>query len=366
MFIVDCGANGSTLYDSDIDKVKSISHTEVLALPFVLPFGSYVVSEYAHLGCPRKKLSRSQPFEEHELLKLYKDFAEHGITLRLFPQKSTPRAMNYSKQQFKSDFDDPKSIYMLLKAFPEISLMFPPRQFGTSNIRQESYDHKSLSNDILNIGRGRKDRYDDKKDANVEFIHSHMDEIFSRLSPDAIAAFTKEKENTYMYKKTGRVNINKLKIAQIYTIMVMLQDYDGTLRVRQCSGELPGWKFIKRYGLCMTPFHFRGGVARSNTYYHSLRHWVATESAKELGMTKKEFLNKRRGGYFLNEDQKGKGKKGDYIVGFTKLEDDTYLKYRRKYCRCLKELFMICKSILERENNLGVQQLIPHEELVTV
>ena len=107
----------------------------------------------------------------------------------------------------------------------------------------------------------------------------------------------------------------------------------------------------------MTPHHLKGGVARSNIYYHGVRHWVAKKAAEQLGMTSKAFKSKRRGGYMDSET-------GKYVEPMTHEEEQAYLKYRRQYCKAVKLLFIKCKEIIEREYNLsetnnGVQNLIP-------
>lgn len=359
MYVLDCGKNSSTLYNSEDDTCKVISHQEVLDLPNTLPEWSNIICEYAHLGCPREAKSKAQPFTGDQLLKLYKDFEKRNIKLRLFPQQSTPRAQNYS-QLPKSDLNDPKSIYLLLKDFPKISLMTPPEKFGISKLRQESYDFKDETNFILNIAR--KQDYD-PSNANFKFLEKHATEIFNNLPKFVEDAFSKK--GSFRFKKgnknkkyeAGDINFNQMKLSQIYSILCLLQDYDGNLRLREKTGRLAGWKFIKNYVLCMSPFHLKGGVARSNLYFHGLRHWVSRKAAEELGVTKKYFVSKRRGGYYKSED-------GAYVEPFTTLEDDIYLKYRRQYCKAVKLLYIECKRILEREYNLletnnGVQELIP-------
>ena len=134
---------------------------------------------------------------------------------------------------------------------------------------------------------------------------------------------------------------------------------EGKLRFRMVEGkqELAGWKFVKRYAIRMSPFHLKGGVARSNLYYHGLRNWVAKKCAEELGMTTKAFKAKKRGGYTDSDT-------GKYVEPMTHEEEQTYLKYRRQYCKAVKLLFIKCKEVIEREYNLletnnGVQFLIP-------
>jgi hypothetical protein len=336
MYIVDCGANSSTLYDSDSKELKTLSHLDILNLPFDLPRKSIIVSEYAHLGCPRKNLSRSQPFTEEQLKDLYSNCKRNKIQLKLFPQQSTKRACNYAQLE-KSDKNDPIAIHKLLEDFPEISLMNPPKHFHVTERRQEAYDFKFETNEILNIARRFDQPYKDEADANAKFIKENIENIANNVSDTTKDIFGLNNK----YKKTGKINLNKVKLPQIYTILSLLQDYNGNLRLRKENGKLPSWSFIKRYVLCMTPFHLKGGVARSNLYFHGLRHWVADKVAAELKVTKKEIMKKRRGGYY-NEAK-------EYIKPFTKKEDRLYRKYRAEYCNGIRELFNVMKEELEKQ-----------------
>ena len=85
-------------------------------------------------------------------------------------------------------------------------------------------------------------------------------------------------------------------------------------------------EFIKKYVLAMSPFHFKGGVARSNIYYHGLKNY-AQSSAKEVGI----LLNGKNRGEFNEE------------------EDKFFIKSRTKYVNAIKELFLLFREMLENE-----------------
>jgi len=354
MYTIDFGHKASTIYNTDTDETQTISHKDVLNLPQELPAGSLVICEYAHLGCPRREKSLAQVFTEQELFRLYAEFRDNDIVLKLFPHQSTPRACSYS-QVVKSDFTDPKAIARLLQDFPEImdSLMNPPKSFDLSNNREESYDWVEESNFELNRARAGedKDKYRDQDDHNHQFLVEHCKEIYDELSEEARSAFNftlyKVANKNKGYQK-GDVKINDLKLAAVFAVLVQLQDYDGNLRLREVTGELPGWKFVKRYAIKMTPFHFKGGVARSNLYHYGAKNWVSAKMAEELGVKKTYIKSKRRGGYYRQQDD-------EYVPPFTPEEDNAFRKYRQKYCKAIKELFTICKKIHSR----GVHLIIP-------
>ena len=371
MYVLDCGKNASVLYNSELDtnadnqppspeSWEELKNSDVLNLHKVLPRGSQLRCEDPHLGCPRRRRSKAQPWNEDELLEYYDNLEEAGIELRLTPAKSTPRAQNRARLP-KSDENDAKSIYLLLRDYPEIELKKPVLSFEPSKQRLESYAWVDESNLILN--NQRSDDYS-KDNCLYIFLCKHAQEIFDDLPSLVEDVFTKD--NNARYKKNdkrreahqqkGHINFNNLKYSQIYSVLCQLLDDENNLRLRD-DGQLAGWKFIKRFAIKMTPHHLKGGVARSNIYYHGVRHWVAKKAAEQLGMTSKAFKSKRRGGYMDSET-------GKYVEPMTHEEEQAYLKYRRQYCKAVKLLFIKCKEIIEREYNLsetnnGVQKLIP-------
>lgn len=345
-YVIDFGKGQATMYDSKTNITQTLSYQDILELPEELPTGSLVVCEYAHLGCPRHEKSLAQIFTEEELQGLYAGFRDNNITLKLFPQKSMPRASNYAELD-KSDDDDPKAIHIWLRDHPEMidSLMNPPKQFEPNAKRLESYEWVEDSNFELNRARAVEPKYEHPEDQNYQFLVDNAQEMYDKLSEDQRSAFNftlyKVSSKKRGYKK-GDINIGKLKGSAIFAILVQLQDYDGNLRLRKVTGELPGWDFVRRYGLKMSPFHLMGGVARSNLYYHGMRNWGNAQMAKELGVEVKYIKSKRRGGY--------KGEKGEPkpSTRYTSEEDAVYLKYRQIYCKAVKKLFTICKNIHER------------------
>ena len=351
-YVIDFGKKQGTIYDSKTNTIDTLSCQRILELPEQLPSGSLVVSEYAHLGCPRHKTSLAQYYTEQELFTLYDEFKSNNITLKLFPQHSLPRASKYAGL-VKSDDNDPKSIYIWLKYHPEMipSLMNPPKRFEPDAKRLESYEWVHTSTFQLNRARTVEPKYEHPEDQNYQFLLKNAQEIYERLSPNARSVF-----NFKLYKvsrkglfQKGDVNISDLKMAPVFSVIVQLQDYDGDLRLREKTGELPGWNFIKRYGIKMSPFHLKGGVARSNLYHYGMPNWGNAQMAKELGVKKSNIQKKCRSGYV---DEQGKPRP---LTRYTPEEDALFLKYRRIYCKSIKELFVICKDILARR----VQPVIP-------
>ena len=91
----------------------------------------------------------------------------------------------------------------------------------------------------------------------------------------------------------------------------------------------------------MTPFHFRGGVARSNLYYHGMKNYIIRK-AKEDGI---KLKGKKRGGFF---DDDGKTFKAG--TKFTKEEDNCFLMHRKNYNHAIRELYRFFQDRLSVEH----------------
>lgn len=333
--VLDCGKNESTMYDGK--TCKPLSHAQVLNLPHTLESGTTVVCEAAHLATPRTMKSLAQPFTASELQKLYQGFRDNNIELRFFPQKSTPRAQKYSNLE-KSDETDPIAIYNLLQDFRQISLMKPRNNFNVNPVRQEGWDMKAYMNILLNFARRYEYKHEDDK--NSQWIRDNIEKICTQLSDQSKSCFGLGDDSRYKRKNSklgvqaGDMNFNNVNLNQVYAVLATLQGQiieNGEMVcivdqpiIRNSTQKLVGWDFARRHLLCMSPNHMRGGVARSNLYYHGARNWIIAR-AKEEGVMLK---GKNRG-------------------EFSTLEDEAFLKYRRIYRKSIKELFVGIKNILE-------------------
>lgn len=209
--------------------------------------------------------------------------------------------------------------------------MNPPKSFDISDKRETAWTMKDEINYTLNIAR--RYSYNDERDMNTRAIKELFPKMLTDLSEETKEAFGISEKSKYQvtksgYYKKGDLNMNKISKVQLYSVLACLQNEEGELRT--VNGKTPSWKFVKRYLLCMTPFHFRGGVARSNLYYHGMRNYIISK-AKQKGLTLK---GKKRGGFF--NDQGTAIKKGSR---FTKKEDDFFLKERKVYNDAIREVY---------------------------
>ena len=387
--VIDCGKNGSTMYDGQ--NYASLTHAEVLDLPQKLNSGDSVITEYSHMGVPRTQRSLSQPFTSKQLLTFYEDCKDRGINLKLFPQKSTPSAINFSAKEIikvrkldpqkvyktedlKSDETDPMAIYNYIFAKPNISLMNPPNSFNPSDVKKEGWKRKSQCTELCN--QARSFHYIDD---NSDWIRSHLKQIADQLSDNAKNCFglevhidglgPKTKDNIREQLGIDPDNLDELEkscsqglrsrikgisedkeqkflaaleeksikekdivMPAIYAILSTLRgrvlnddgDLSSDLYFRESTGELPGWGFTQQHILCFSPFHLKGGTARSNIYHHSIKNWIKRKAREE--------------GFELQGKQRGQ---------FSTEEDEVFLKYRRIYRKSCKELFIAIKNILQ-------------------
>jgi len=359
--VVDCGKNSATYFDPRTGEVKVIKNQDILTLhkDIGLESGWTIVGEASHLATPRGDFSLSQPFEAHKLLRWYKVLALAGIDLRMFPQKSTPRA--YAKIG-KSDGTDPLAIWNLMKKHPEIAdaLMKPPTSFDVDPLVQEYWDWKDLTNRILNVARWNKYNLSgNDEDLVTDWIVDRLQYIHDNLSEDARDCFKFK-----FHKTTGKMLVKTNSawhpaMAQMYSILAALMYHDPetddlTLRLRESTGNFPKNYHFKRYILCATPFHLRGGVLRSNIYYHGMRNWII-KKAKEEGFDLKRKVK------LPDMDDKTTVKRGS----FTDAEDRCFVKYRQIYIKSVMELYSLFKKMLQEEHNLPMHG-VHEEELLLV
>jgi hypothetical protein len=89
----------------------------------------------------------------------------------------------------------------------------------------------------------------------------------------------------------------------------------------------------------MSPFHFRGGVARSNLYYHGAMNWIVKKSKEENGLNLKRKIT-------ITDENGDKIEKTIRRGHFTPQEDTIFLNYRKQYCKSIIELVNFFKQHL--------------------
>jgi len=331
---VDCGNKQATILNQN-NKVNTVHHKNLMDSLLNFPQGTLIVSEQAHLGVPRKGLSKSQPFNEDQLLPFYKKLEQKGLVLRLFPQQQTPRAIAYYRNKYnlkeqdflKSDHNDLLAIRELLVDFPNISLAKPFTTFEPDPIRIESQKMIKNINSHLNFARTDDDSYRDPEDKCRQWIDENIEIFAENLSEDTLDCFGfNESKHKRSKELRGKINTNSpnFKMTQFYTIISCLVDYHGNLRLRSSTNSLMGLHFFKKYIVRMSAFHFKGGVVRSNLYHHGT----------------KNYINK-----IFNDHQCPM--KGNQRSKMNKYQDDLFVKHRKIYNKAIIEVFQLAKKIIE-------------------
>jgi hypothetical protein len=329
---IDCGQLGATIYDGNNNRrAVKISFEDLFNLPNTLPKGSSIWGERAHFGVPqRQEASLAQYFTSEQLLKFYSDCEENGIDLRFYSERLMPKMLTYAgfTQEQKSDFIDPVAAYEYILGRPNVqkTLMRPPKSFDDDPLREEGHEFREITNKHLNVAR-----FNGYNNTNAKWIEDNIEKIASQLSDTARSAFGLDEKSHFKIKaKQGKINLNKVKMPQMYSVLATLKDLRGNPRLRNnpkmINKELPGWKFIKKYVIPMSPFHFRGGVARSNLYHHGMKNWI-------------NMKIKETNGYDIKKKDRG---------AFSKAEDQIFNKYRTEYCNSIHELFHVFKEMIQK------------------
>lgn len=343
---IDLGKNNAVVYDVEKNIHTTISHKELLELPFTLPVGSVVASEAAHLAVPKTRKSRAQTFPAETLLELYHNFEAQGITFKLTAQDSAPRARTVAvkdgviKQDdgLTTDEQDSKALAHFLNTHDSVRscLQNPPKSFEPNARHNDSIKFKDDVSVTLN--EARDCGYQPSESAVVKIVYDNIEELYDFLSEKSRHVLRLERN------KNGK--INKTVIGKSRTSLVTLAatvfDVDGNPLCR-FGNVIPGWTFIRRKVLGMSPNHRKGGVARSNLFFHGLKGYVqrsTSTGSKSQGTYKPlyEGVDFRR--TFLM-DHKSKGKEMEVIIKrghMNDKENKMFLELRKDFVEAMKEL----------------------------
>ena len=356
VLVLDCGRNSATYYDGTGQVAQKITLEELLSLPRNQEYnGFFFVGENAHLGVKTSPSSLSQPFSEEQLKQFYKDCEDNNIILRLFPQQSTPKAARFAGLE-KSDENDPVSIYKYLEDRVEKgSLRNPNPDFETPPVREEGNEVKRNVSAVTN--HVRRWHYTDELS---KFLFDNIEYLCENLSNESKEVFGLTDESRFKTKKQqGEINFNKVKIVLLMSLLSIAKgkvatNEDGNflsldLNVRDQTNKLPSWSFVKKYVLNLSPFHFRGGVARSNLMYHGERFYISKKIAEDKLVEKGSDFRKYKvgevlSGYVLKDN-------GDRVQ-ITNSEElsSAFSKYRKQYRDSLKECYNLLRGLAAKDS----------------
>ena len=275
LFILDCGARGGTFfYDAANDKAAELPNEDVINLNIPgLQDGDTIVIEDAHVRT-RERLSKAQPFSLNELRLFNKNANKRNVSIRLFPQMSTPKARDFAGGVEKNDINDVQAIAAYLQAQPNI--MKTLKHFKPVSLDEYRSDKGSIweDKDCLSedINNARSFAYGDPKagdfsDAVTEWIDANIKDLYNKLTEHEQEML--QMKIVYKGKPKERIDYNR---GRLYTCVATLIRAEGGLRLRSDVGKVPFWKYVKDNYFGMTPYHMKGGVAASNVKYHWRRH----------------------------------------------------------------------------------------------
>jgi hypothetical protein len=288
------------------------------------PSDEMLIAEDAHLGRPRTKKSLAQVYTAEELQAFYRQAYSLGIDLRLFSHGQTPKARALAGFDEKNDTVDAQAIYVYLLQNPSVlqSLKLPPRSFEPERWREAGWAFKDDTNMILNVARRFK--YKTEGDQITSFIVDNLDRLASIVPDDAkeIFGLLHRKKDGSFYALDSQQGP---KLSKLYTLASLLLNETGDLRLRPDTGRSPGIGWLMRTQIATTPFHHRGGIARSNIMWHGCKNYVVSK----MGTRKAGPGGKLRSHY-----------------DFSPAQTDEFRQHRKTYMQAQRTMLSAMKSLL--------------------
>ena len=277
LFTADVGQGKVHVYDSGNDQFYGKLPQESLINLNIpgLKMGDTLVIECAHLR-EAHRFTLAQPFDYNQLEELKKTADEKGITILLFPQKSTPKARKLLgvEADAKTDEADTKAIAQFLlndrNAFNALKEFFPKKLDSFKDEISSTVVYIKECNADINPAKSSEYGFGkiDYEDEVSKWIKKYALRLVEYLGndPELIAAIG------LGFDKKGKVKV--LVPNRIYTLVHSILRPNGDLRFRPDVEKVPNWKYIKAHYLGCKPYHMNQGVAASN-YKHWMRRAVS-------------------------------------------------------------------------------------------
>ena len=277
LFTADVGQQKVHVYDSGNDQFYGKLPQESLINLNIpgLKMGDTLIIECAHLR-EAHRFTLAQPFDYDQLEELKKNANEKGITILLFPQKSTPKARKLAgvEADAKTDEADTKAIAQFLlkdqSAFYSLKEFFPKRLDSFKDEISSTVEYIQECNADINPAKSSEYGFSkiDYDDEVSKWIKKYALRLVEYLGGDL------ELINAIGLGFDRKGNVKVLVPNRIYTLVHSILRPNGKLRVRPDVGKVPNWKYIKAHYLGCKPYHMNQGVAASN-YKHWMRRAVS-------------------------------------------------------------------------------------------
>jgi len=259
----DCGCGMVHFFNLNTEIGGKCRMQDFLQLAPQLGRGSLLVMEKAHLATPQTSKSLAQPYTAEQLLQLYHDCEQGGVTIKLFPHAHTRKARDWvaanmpetGVQKGKgTDENDAKGLAYYVKNNNGVSLLNPPLHFGMCEARAYGCSVVKRSNDVLNVMR----RYGYEREEFVQWFDFAWD-------------LTKYAEQ--------RFDFVEQKVAFSIASLIVTEQ-EGELMAFAFRGKMPGVNFWMKKVLQFSPCHQQAGIARSNICWHRFRPYLITYADK--------------------------------------------------------------------------------------
>lgn len=280
LFTADVGQGKVHVYDSGNDQFHGKRPQENLINLNIpgLQKGDTLVVECAHLR-ESHRFTLAQPFNFNQLEELKRNANEKGVTILLFPQKSTPKARKLAgvEADAKTDEADTKAIAQFLlkdqSAFYSLKEFFPKRLDSFKNEISSTVEYIKECNADINPAKSSEYGFGkiDYEDEVSKWIKKYALRLVEYLGAD------RELIDAIGLGFDKKGNVKVLVPNRIYTLVHSILRPNGDLRVRPDVGKVPNWKYIKAHYLGCKPYHMNQGVAASN-YKHWMRRAVSEYS----------------------------------------------------------------------------------------
>lgn len=277
--IVGCDFGGGEMFVYMLRSgraIKDIPLRDAAKVLSSLGNGAAAFAEQAHLGTPQRGKSLSQPFTMEQLLDIYRGCRDSGVSLFLTAHQHTRKIRDWSAihsgglvDRGKScDLNDAKGLAYYYEHKNAMSVRKPLEEFGFSKSCTYGKLVRAHSNFVLNA-------------ASVHGYGGQVFESVSRLATDIQCGLDRIKE--HRPEKTRFVN---RKVAFSLASLIVTE-IDGAPARFVCDGSPLGWRSFKQSVLRFSPFHYKGGRARSNICWHAFRPYFAN-IAKRRGVSVKQ------------------------------------------------------------------------------
>jgi len=320
--VVDFGGKEWTSFDGQ--SVQCLSTDDFLRLDQWCKKGTMLIVEHAHLGCPRTNKSLAQVYTAPELQDFYRYALSLDIEVRLFPQSQTPKARAFAGIKVKDDVNDAQGIFVYVLSNPSVldSLKHPPRSFEPEHWREAGWVFKDDTNVILNVAR--RFNYKTEGDKITSFVIDNLERLAAIVPDDAkeIFGLLHRKKDGSFYALDSQQGPS---LSKLYTLAALLLNEEGNLRLRPDTGRSPGIGWLMRTQIATTPFHHRGGIARSNIMWHGCKNYVVGK---------------------MGTRKAGPGGKMLSHYDFSPAQTDEFRQHRKTYMQAQRTMLSAMKSLL--------------------